>query len=156
MELYLLRHAHAGDPTKWHGDDAERPLSKKGRAQAQRVGSFLAARGFQPDAILTSPKLRALQTAEIVATALELQPEVDDRLGRPLHLAGLSAVLADAVTQAVVVVGHDPDFSDLAAQLIGASELRMRKGAIARFDVDLPLTAAGATLRWLLPPVLLD
>jgi phosphohistidine phosphatase len=156
MELYLLRHAHAGDPAKWHGDDAARPLSEKGRGQAERLGAFLAARGLQPGTIVTSPRLRALQTAQIVASALDLEPMVDDRLGGPLRLAGLSAVVADSGAPGVVVVGHDPDFSDLAAQLIGASELRLRKGAIANFDVDLPLTAAGATLRWLLPPDLLD
>jgi phosphohistidine phosphatase len=156
VELYLLRHAHAGDPAKWHGDDAARPLSKKGRAQAERLGAFLVARGIVPDVIVTSPKLRALQTAQLVAAALDLEPLVDERLGQPLRLAGLSAVIAESGERDVVVVGHDPDFSDLAAQLIGASELRMRKGAIARFDVDLPLTAACATLRWLLPPDLLD
>ncbi len=156
MELHLLRHAHAGDPAKWHGDDAARPLSKKGRGQAERVGAFLAARGIRPEVIVTSPKERALQTAQIVAAALGLEPVVDERLGRPLRLADLSAVIGESGAPVVVAVGHDPDFSDLAAQLIGASELRMRKGAIARFDVDIPLIAAGATLRWLLPPDLLD
>lgn len=155
MELYLLRHAHAGDAAKWRGDDAARPLSRKGRKQAERLGAFLAKSDFQPGAIVTSPKLRALQTAQIVAAALDLEPAVDDRLGRPLRLPGLSALLAEAGVAKVVVVGHDPDFSDLAAQLTGASEMPMRKGALARCDVSLPLVAGEATLRWLLPPDLL-
>ena len=59
VELHFLRHAHAGDPLKWHGDDAERPLSGKGRDQADRLARMLEAIGFETDAILTSPKLRA-------------------------------------------------------------------------------------------------
>ena len=155
LELYLLRHAHAGDPAKWHGDDAARPLSSKGEDQAGRLGAFLAQHGFEPGAIVTSPKLRALQTAAIVGAALGVEAHVDERLGRPLDLAGLSELLADARATRTVVVGHDPDFSDLAAELAGAPELPMRKGALARFDTDLPLRPGRAILRWLLPPDLL-
>ena len=154
-QLYLLRHAHAGNPAKWHGDDAVRPLSGKGRQQAEQLGAFLAARDFRPGAIVTSPKLRALQTAQVVAAALGLEPATDDRLAHPLNLAALSAIVAQAGTESVVVVGHDPDFSELAAQLAGAPELPLRKGALARFDAELPLREGGAILRWLLPPDLL-
>ena len=56
MELYLLRHAHAGDPGGWDGPDERRPLSDKGEKQADRLGRFLAGIGFQSDAIITSPK----------------------------------------------------------------------------------------------------
>ena len=59
IELYFLRHAHAGDPEAWTGDDAARPLSDKGEKQAERLGAFLAGVGFKPDAIISSPKLRA-------------------------------------------------------------------------------------------------
>ena len=67
MELYLLRHAHAGDPADWDGPDDARPLSEKGERQADRLGRYLARLGFAPDAIITSPKVRAARTAEIVA-----------------------------------------------------------------------------------------
>ncbi|HYI23265.1 MAG TPA: histidine phosphatase family protein, partial [Candidatus Limnocylindrales bacterium] len=56
IELYLLRHAHAGNPAEWTGDDAKRPLSKKGRRQAEMLGQFMAQRGFAPDSIVTSSK----------------------------------------------------------------------------------------------------
>jgi phosphohistidine phosphatase SixA len=154
-ELYLLRHAHAGDPAKWQGDDAARPLSDKGREQAARLGAFLADHGFGTPAIRTSPRLRALQTAQIVGAALGVEPMVDERLGRHLRLPDLSAVLADAGAARVVVVGHDPDFSELAAELIDADELLLRKGAMARFDLVPPLRVGGGTLRWLLPADLL-
>ncbi|HWH24170.1 MAG TPA: histidine phosphatase family protein [Candidatus Limnocylindria bacterium] len=154
VELYLLRHAHAGDPAEWTADDAARPLSSKGRRQAQALGRFLALRGFSPDAIVSSPKLRALETGRIVADALGIGVATDDRLAGPLDLPVLTDVLLAAGGQQIVVVGHDPDFSDLAGELAGGVELPMKKGALARFDASLPLIGAGGTLRWLLPPEL--
>ena len=69
VQLYLLRHAHAGDPFKWSGPDDKRPLSEKGRLQSERLGIFLARARFQPDAIVSSPKIRAIETASLVAAA---------------------------------------------------------------------------------------
>jgi len=155
-ELYLLRHAHAGDPGGWNGPDEQRPLSDKGRKQTERLGRFLAAVGFRPDAILTSPKVRAAQTAEGVAAHLDMKISDDERLGGQLGMAELEGVLHDAGDpERLLVVGHDPDFSELLALLCGTSELPMRKGALARVDVRRPLEAGGGTLRWLVPPDLL-
>ena len=152
LELYLLRHAHAGDPHAWDGPDSERPLSPKGRRQAQRLGAFLAERSFAPDAIVTSPKLRAKQTAEIVADALGIAVSVDDRLAGELD-EEVVAALAEAVGgTSVMLVGHDPDFSDLAASLSGCEYLPLKKGTLARIDMTLPVQAGGGILRWLLPP----
>jgi phosphohistidine phosphatase len=156
IELYFLRHADAGDPMAWTADDAERPLSDKGRKQADRLGRFLAGLGFSPDAIITSPKVRAAQTAEIVAEHLDVTVAVDDRLAGALDPGTLDGLLADAGDPArPVVVGHDPDFSDLLAELCGASSLLMRKGALARVDIERPLRPGSGTLRWLVPPDLL-
>ena len=69
MLLHLLRHADAGDPEAWTGPDAVRPLSDKGRKQSKRLGDHLASIGFTADAIITSPKIRAEQTAEIERAA---------------------------------------------------------------------------------------
>jgi phosphohistidine phosphatase len=155
MELYLLRHAHAGDPAAWDGPDERRPLSAKGERQSDRLGSFLAGIGFQPDAIITSPKVRAAQTAKIVADRLGLPVGEDDRLGDEVSLGTLEAVLRDAGDPArPVIVGHDPDFSELLAVLCDA-HVPMRKSAIARIDVARPLEPGGGTLRWLVPPDLL-
>ena len=93
IELYFLRHADAGDPMAWTGDDAERPLSDKGRKQADRLGRFLAGLGFAPDAIITSPKVRAAQTAEIVAEHLDVTVAVDDRLAGGLDPGTLDGLL---------------------------------------------------------------
>jgi phosphohistidine phosphatase SixA len=156
IELHFLRHAHAGDPEAWTGDDEARPLSDKGEKQADRLGTFLAGIGFRPDAIITSPKLRAAQTAEIVATHLGMQISCDDRLAGGVDVGTLETLLRDAGDPVrPVVVGHDPDFSDVLAELCGASELPMPKGALARVDIERPLRAGGGTLHWLVPPDLL-
>ncbi len=156
MQLHLLRHAHAGNPATWEGDDAARPLSDKGRAQADRLGRFLARVGFTPDVIVTSPKLRASQTAEIVGEHLKLTPRVDERLGEPLDTAAVDGLLESlGHPDAPVLVGHDPDFSELLAALCAAEGLSMRKGAFARIETAWPLRAGGGELRWLVPPDLL-
>ena len=156
MELGLLRHAHAGDPAAWDRPDDLRPLTNKGRQQAERLGRFLAAAGFAPDAVLTSPHVRARETAELVADSLGVPVRIDPRLGGFLDLATVEAILEDAGRPArPVLVGHDPDFSDLLVSLTGSPGLRMRKGAFALLDVERPLTPGSAELRWLVPPDLL-
>jgi phosphohistidine phosphatase len=156
VELGLLRHAHAGDPTSWSRPDDLRPLTDKGRGQAERLGHLLASAGFVPDAILTSPRVRAVQTAEIVGEELGLPIRTDPRLGSFLDLGELEAILDDAGAPVrPILVGHDPDFSDLLVLLTGSPGLRLRKGAFALLDVERPLTAGSAELRWLIPPDLL-
>lgn len=157
MELYLLRHADAGDPAAWDGPDDRRPLSDRGEKQAERLGRFLGGIGFEADAIITSPKVRAAQTARIVAEHLGDVPiDDDERLAGELDIATLEAVLRDAGDpQRSMIVGHDPDFTELVATLCGAARVSMRKGALARIDAPRPLEPGGGTLRWLVPPDLL-
>lgn len=153
IELYLLRHADAGDPLVWAGADAERPLSAKGRRQAERLGRHLAGLGFQPDAILTSPKVRATETAQIVASLLDRPVRVDERLAGPLDPDTIEGILRDAGDpRRPVLVGHDPDFSELVSALSGLRDPAMKKGALARIDVERPLGSEAGTLRWLIPP----
>jgi phosphohistidine phosphatase len=156
-ELYLLRHAHAGDPEGWTGDDAARPLSAKGEGQAERLGTFLAGVGFRPDAIVTSPKLRARQTAEIVARHLGAEVRLDERLAGAFDATLVDAILADLGDPTrPILVGHDPDFSELLGFLAGTDRVAMKKGAFARVDVRGPMTSGDGTLRWLVPPDLLQ
>jgi phosphohistidine phosphatase len=156
IEVYLLRHADAGDPESWTRPDTERPLSAKGRRQAERLGRHLASIQFTPDAILTSPKVRAAETARIVAEALGRDVTEDDRLAEAVDIAGVDAMIRGAGNQRrVVLVGHDPDFSELLSTLVGAPSLSLRKGALARVDLDPPIQPGGGVLRWLLPPDLL-
>jgi phosphohistidine phosphatase len=152
--LHVLRHAHAGNPERWHGDDAERPLSDKGRKQAERLAKLLEDADEAPDLFITSPKVRAEETAQIVAKRLGAPVAVDRRLGGALDLGTLSDVLlAHPDTERPCVVGHDPDFSELLGELLGIANMPMRKAAIARVDVEgRTLVAGRGVLRWLLTP----
>ncbi len=156
-ELHLLRHAHAGNPDRWSGDDAARPLSEKGRRQSERLGAMLAAANDGPDVFITSPRVRAAQTAEIVAAAVGAPVVVDERLAGMLDPVTLAAILRDAGSpERPCLVGHDPAFSELLAELVGVEDLPMRKGAIARLSLDGARPSAGsAVLRYLVPPEIL-
>jgi phosphohistidine phosphatase len=156
VQLHLLRHAHAGDPLKWTGADADRPLSDKGRLQAERLGQFLAGAGFEPDAILSSPLLRALETARLVAAPLGLPVRVVGALAGPLDPDAVETLLHAAGDPGrPLLVGHDPDFSELAAELVGAGDLPIRKGTLIRIDVIRPIQPGTGQIRWLIPPDLL-
>jgi len=157
VELYFLRHAHAGDRETWVGDDDIRPLTNKGERQAERVGRLLADVGFRPDELVSSPLARARQTAEIVAERLGLDVRIDDRLAGELGFGELESLLADLGDPArPMLVGHDPAFSDIVTALCDAGDLLMRKGALARVDAGRPLAPGSGLLRWLVPPDLLD
>lgn len=152
VELCLLRHAHAGDATRWAGDDELRPLTEKGRLQAERLARHLAAAGYAPDVVLTSPLVRARETAEIVAEILRAPLRVEPRLGEMVDLPTLEQILADAGDPPrAILVGHDPDFSELASELVGAP-IHVRKGTLARIDAERPLQPGAGELSWLLPP----
>lgn len=153
MLLHLLRHAHAGDPSHFRGPDAARPLSDKGREQSRRLGRFLSDHHFSTDRIVSSPKVRARETADIVAEIVGSSVVVDDRLAGALDLAILEALLDDHDDpQRPILVGHDPDFSELLAALTDTAGVPMRKGAFARIEVDRPVRPGSGTLRWLIPP----
>ena len=150
--LGLLRHADAGDPMAWPGNDADRPLSSKGLGQAERLAEHLAGTRFQLELIVTSPKVRAHQTAQAVADRLGVKLVVDERLAGGLEVEDVEGLLrAHGDPKEVVLVGHDPDFSDVLSTLVGL-ELPMKKGALARLEVSRPLAPGGARLQWLLPP----
>jgi phosphohistidine phosphatase len=155
FSLFLLRHAHAGNPDSWTGDDAARPLSDRGKDQARRLGKLLAQRGVVPDTILSSPKVRARQTANIVGDALGVGVTSDDRLAESFDLDSLAELMAGVGSGSLMIVGHDPDFSEMLATLVGATDMPMRKGAIARIDLAVPIGPGCGVLRWLLPPELL-
>jgi phosphohistidine phosphatase len=134
--IYLLRH---GDAEEGVGDDAARRLTLKGERQAEAAGRALAALAAKPDACLTSPKVRAADTAGLACEALELGPEVaEDLRGGPFDSTALAAGRGD-----VLLVGHEPGFSNEVARLTGAN-IRLRKGGLAIID--------GGTLVALLRP----
>jgi phosphohistidine phosphatase len=117
VRIYLVRHAQAasGQP------DELRPLTPDGRAAARELGNRLAADGLRPDAVLSSPLLRARETATELARALGGEPETDERLSPGADAAALRAVVAGR-GETIVVVGHQPDCGRISAAISGGPE----------------------------------
>jgi phosphohistidine phosphatase len=123
--LWLLRHAEAADGSP----DDERPLTERGIEQARAAGQALARLRVRLDACLTSPKLRALQTAQLACEPLGLEVTVERALsGEPFDPLALTAGL-----EHVLLVGHDPSFSFTLHELTGA-QARLRKGGLAAIE----------------------
>jgi phosphohistidine phosphatase len=124
--IWLLRHGEAADGSP----DAERPLTKKGNDQARAAGRALKKIGVRPSACLTSPKLRAADTATLACEELGIEPQLEPKLaGGPFDAEALAAGLGDDV----LLVGHDPDFSMAVHSLTGA-QVRMKKGGLAAVE----------------------
>ena len=120
--LWLLRHAEAADGLP----DDERPLTEQGTRQAEAAGRALSRLGTHIDACLSSPKLRALQTAQLACDPLGVSVTPEPALaGEPFDVHALTAGLGD-----VLLVGHDPSFSLTVHDLTGA-QVRMAKGGLA-------------------------
>ena len=125
--IWLLRH---GDAEDGEGKpDAERDLTEKGERQSRDAGKALKKLGVDLDVCLTSPKVRARRTAELACEALGAPIEEDDRLaGGDFDPVDVAADRGD-----VMLVGHEPDFSQAVALATG-SRVKMKKGGIAAID----------------------
>jgi phosphohistidine phosphatase len=125
--IWLLRHGDAAEGSP----DAERPLTDKGREQSRAAGAALKALGIEIDACMTSPKVRAAETARLACEQLGgVEPQLEPKLsGGPFDAEALAAGLGDDV----LLVGHDPDFSTAVHDLTGA-QVRMKKGGLAGVD----------------------
>ena len=130
MRVYLVRHAEAA-PGK---PDDLRPLTSAGRAAARDLGIQLAEDGARPDAVLSSPLLRARETAEELARALGCEPESDDRLAPGATAASVSDAVAGRGDE-VVVVGHQPDCGLIAAEISGGGPPRFPPAGLAVLEL---------------------
>jgi phosphohistidine phosphatase len=152
VKLYFLRHAHAED--KHPDGDAARRLTDKGINSAQAVADLLKRLDVQPAYIFTSPRVRALFTAQIVGEALGKEPEIREAANFGFDLAGLNtliAALADDIE--VIIVGHEPTFSVTIGELTGG-RLQMKKSGLARVDLHSRAPLRGE-LVWLIAPKIL-
>jgi phosphohistidine phosphatase len=123
--IWLLRHGEAEDGSP----DEARRLTPKGEEQARAAGGALKALGVELELCLTSPRVRAEQTARLACEPLDVEVSIDDRLsGGPIDAEELAAGLDE-----VLLVGHDPDFSMAVHDLTGA-QVRMKKGGLAGVD----------------------
>ncbi len=124
--IWLLRHGDAADGSP----DAERPLTDEGREQSRAAGAALRLLGVEVDACLTSPKVRAADTARLACAELGVEPRLEPKLaGGPFDAEALAAGLGENI----LLVGHDPDFSMAVYSLTGA-QVRMSKGGLAGIE----------------------
>jgi phosphohistidine phosphatase len=170
VRLYFLRHGQAGNPDEWPHDDAERPLTKRGVAETAAAAAGIHRLISRLDLVLSSPYVRAHQTALITAGELGLGVQTVDELASGCTLTMIADALAahlpagreedgaethanDDETAAlkpsygVMVVGHEPDFSEIIGAIIGrkgSAVLQLKKGALCRVDVD----TSGPGWRW--------
>jgi phosphohistidine phosphatase len=153
-ELYLVRHAVAEERGDAWPDDAKRPLTEDGMARMRKAARGLARLGVTVDLVLTSPLVRARQTAEIVAGALDPRPSLVN--AESLSPSGSYAnVIADLEKHArktrIALVGHEPNIGELAARLIGSRHaIEFKKGAVCRIDVETLPPSGPGDLRWLM------
>lgn len=128
MQLLLIRHADAGDadPSLWP-DDSLRPLTEKGRTRHERVARRLAKRGLSPTLLLSSPWLRAWQTAQLTAEFARCPaPSACPALAADPSLRSLSAALGRPSRDAIVaLVGHEPWLGQLASLLLTGDARRL-------------------------------
>jgi phosphohistidine phosphatase len=154
-ELYLIRHGVAEDRGDAWPDDAKRPLTEAGMARMRKSVRGLARFGVAIDLILTSPLVRARQTAEIVAAGLEPRPAIVsvDALTPAGTFTSLTAELEKHARRTrIALVGHEPNIGEIAARLVGSRHpIEFKKGAVCRIDVEqLPPHGPG-DLRWFIP-----
>jgi phosphohistidine phosphatase len=160
MEIYIIRHGDAIDRNDPQiTSDAMRWLTEAGRDEVAVSSRLLAKLGVVPDLVLTSPMVRARQTAEIVADLIgpKSGPEISEHLVYGGSLAGvLEDVLQRGRPSRVVLAGHMPSVGALVGYIAWGSpenEIPFRTGEVCRIDLpdDAPLPGYG-DLRWLIPP----
>lgn len=156
MDIYFLRHGLASERGTWEGDDFSRPLTDEGKERMARAAATIARLGLGLDFIITSPLLRAYQTAEIVARQLAPDKLVqDERLAPGFGIEQLAEIFkSHSTASAIMLVGHEPDFSETIQRLIGGGQVVCKKGSLAYVNLYHPTLLRGE-LVWLIPPKIL-
>ena len=152
MIVYFLRHADAED---FVDSDFTRKLTPKGHDQAERVGKFCKQNGIKPEVFLTSPLVRARETAEIVGKKTGLTPVIADWLACGMTPATLIEKLQPLATKSsVLLVGHEPDLSTVVSYLLGLPEpvnFPIRKASLTAINAPW-LDQGSGSLEFTLPP----
>jgi phosphohistidine phosphatase len=158
MLCYFLRHGPAEDAQTWEGGtDFERPLTRAGKKRIAREAKSMAQLQLSIDLVVTSPLIRARQTAEIVVKELDLRNALveDERIGLGFSPERLARVLEDhRNVDGIMLVGHEPSMSHTIGTLIGGAEIDFKKGALACVEIGEGLPLRG-TLTFLATPKLL-
>ena len=158
-ELYIVRHAIAAERgSEWPNDD-KRPLTDRGIHRFKEEVAGLRSLDVSIDEVITSPLIRAKQTADLLAAGLASKPVV--RILKALEPGHSPAAIVSQLARLarrprIAIVGHEPGLGELAAHLIGASRpLPFRKGSICRIDLESLTTKRAGSLIWFLTPKML-
>jgi len=155
MIIYFLRHASAGDPAMSAAKDEKRPLDKLGVEQSHDIGAALAGLKVEVDAIISSPLLRAMQTAEITAQEIGHKDKVQVEVAlRPEAGYDQFQELLNRHQRkpAIMLVGHNPSLTEFLNRLLsgepGVNVVELKKGALAKLESD----GSSAILKWCVTP----
>ena len=162
MKIYLIRHSNAVDPgTPDYEDDSQRPLTDKGREKTKKIAVALKKLGIVPDLILSSPYVRAAQTAEILAKSIKHKGKVifSDSL---VPMGNADAIVTEInekyTVDELVLVGHEPCLSGLMGTLVCENPeiaLNLKNGGLCCLSTDDLRVERKAALEWLLTPKIL-
>jgi phosphohistidine phosphatase len=162
MNLYIIRHAIAVDEgTSDYESDSERPLTDKGRKKMRQIAKSLRNLGVEFDLILSSPYVRARETAEILADVFKMKKKIvfSDNLipmGNPELL--ITEVNEKYSVDSIALVGHEPHLSTLVGLLVAENakiDVTLKKGGVCYLSADDLHHEHRATLEWLLTPGIL-
>ncbi len=157
MDLYLIRHAEAAPrDTPGYEDDWSRPLTEAGREQARRLGMLFRRLELRLDVVVTSPLLRARETADVFVPQLsEPRPKVEvfDEVGGNMRPKRVARYLEEIDKSALALVGHQPTLGGFLAWLIGSKKTRIEldKAGVAWVTCE-SLEKGGGVLQWLVTP----
>ena len=152
MKLYFLRHAEASYDAP---SDHERPLTKRGLERTANAAKVLKRLDVSPDHIYSSPRVRARETAQIVADKLGLDIEIRDEVNFQFNIPLMHALIRRLPeNEDVMFVGHNPSMSEVVSELSGA-DIEMKKGGLARIDLH-SLSPLRGELVWLIAPKVFD
>jgi phosphohistidine phosphatase len=162
MNLYIIRHAIAVDEgTSEYESDSQRPLTDKGRKKMRQIAKGLRNLGVEFDLILSSPYVRARETAEILADVFKMKKKLDFSdnlipLGNPELL--ITELIEKYSVNSMAVVGHEPHLSTLVGLLVAENakiDVTLKKGGVCYLSTDDLHHEHRATLEWLLTPGIL-
>ena len=159
MKLYLLRHGDAVEASDTKYKDTERPLTSKGIQRTTQLAEALAEMEVGFDVIFSSPLVRAKETAEIITKELKFQGKIEltDHLTPFGNMQNLvhQVTMIRPVPKTILLVGHEPYLSGFISLLCTGGPgmgVEMKKGALCRLEIGIPICGKCATLEWLLPP----
>jgi len=159
VQLYLIRHAQAEDRGDKWPDDKKRPLTESGTRRMRKAAKGLARLGARFDVVLSSPLVRAQQTAQVVAAAFEPAPPVVTALSLAPD-GNFTGLLADLQRHGrhtrIALVGHEPSLGEFASRLTKARcRFEFKKGGACRIDIESIPPVGRGVLQWFVTPAIL-